>query len=295
MAPSRPIVRTLAVRALVVVGLVLVVGCSDDGETTTAGSGLEMPTETTGVADSTEGDGTEATTTESEPEDVESTPANAGAVDPAVAEPACAGFAGFFPMPVQGEEPMDDTGLLDALEGLAADGPEPLRTQAQAVLDLEAIDSGEAELSEEEMVVAYQEGLVAVRGIYAWALDTCEVDDVVWACVELNGAERFETVGEAIAGDDGTEIVTTTTEPGAARPEDVYAEAEMDGDPVEVSRTDDHVLVAWLDADGHAVATLDVIDDGGWRHDGRTTCDDGEDSEDDEGFAPVGGPIEPGG
>jgi hypothetical protein len=271
MPAPRPIARTLAV----LLGLLVLAACSDDGETTTAGTGLAMPEETTEVPDTTD---PTTTTTADDPEDDTPTtaPPTTPAVDPVVAD-ACEGFAGTLLLPVGTEPPEDDSAMLDAIESLAAEGPEDVRADAEALLWLVEAEEDESllELPPEELSARMQEGYRAVEAVFAWARDTCDVDGVLWSCAVTSGAMEFETVGEAIEGPDGdAEIVTPTTEPGAAAPEDVYSEALSEGEPVEISRTDDEVVVAWLDEDGHAVEVMTVIDDGGWRSDGIERCDD---------------------
>jgi hypothetical protein len=261
MAPSRPLVRSLAALGLVA----LLAGCADDGETTTT------------EASST----TEAT----------STPAGTG-----VEAEACAGLAGWFPRPVTATEPPeDDSAAVAAIELLATEGPEPVRSSARAVLDLQALEDDGApweDAEEGEVQAAYTEGLAGAEDLYRWALGSCPTSEVVWSCLETSGRTTFATVGEAIAGPDGeTDGVTTTTASGAATPEEVVAEGVSEGDPVEISRSDAEVVVAWLDAEGHAVEALTVVDDDGWRSDGSVLCEDLATA--DEDFEPIGEAVEP--
>ncbi|HEV7722737.1 MAG TPA: hypothetical protein VGO60_15700, partial [Iamia sp.] len=235
--------------------------CTDDGESTTAG---------------------EAATTTVPGETIDAT----------LAETVCAGFQGTLVSTVAGETPDDDSPLSDALEALADAGPEPLRTEAQALLTLDAIEGGDpsvAGLSEEEASAAYEEGMAAVESLFEWALGECPTDEVVWGCFEQNSQATFATVGEAIGGD-GDEAPTTTSAPGASTPEELYDEADSEGDPVEIIRTDDDVLVAWLDERGFAQESLAAEEDGGWHVGERRTCDDDPTFENDD-FEMVGEEI----
>lgn len=287
MAPSRPLVRSLVALGVVA----LLAGCSDDGETTTAGAGLALPSETTEAPDPTDAPATTGSPTTAAPP----TTTAVAAVGPEAE--ACAGLAGWFPRPVTATEPPeDDSTAVAAIELLATEGPEPVRSQARALLDLQAFEDAGAPLEdveEGEVQALYDEGLAGAEALYQWSIATCGTTEVVWSCPETTGRTTFATVGEAIAGPDGdTGGVTTTTAPGAATPEEVFAEGVSEGDPVEISRSDGEVVVAWLDAEGHAVEVLTVVDDDGWRSDGSVLCADLDAEE--SGFRPVGEAIEPG-
>lgn len=100
----------------------------------------------------------------------------------------------------------------------------------------------------------------------AWAAGTCEVDGPVWSCIARSG---FRPVGEAIAAEDGS------LPPPARAPEEVVADGDHAGERVEVSRTDDRVLFAWLDEDGLAVRSEVVLRDpgeGAWTSGQTSEC-----------------------
>lgn len=271
MAPIRPLSRLLV--ALGALALV-VTGCSDDGETTTAGSGLDLASTTTEVV---EGGGDETTRPASTAEPSATTEAepDTGGVDPAVAETACAGLEATILLPVDADQPEDDSVLLDALNALAESRPAPVGEDAATVRTL-AIAEGDPEveaLPPEAIDALVVDAFHALERVQDWGREACTVEGIGWACPATDSVTEFEVIGEAIGGDD----TTTTTEPGAATPEDVFAEGESEGDPVVVSQTEDEVVAAWLDEDGYAVEVITVIEDDGWRSDGIQECLDAED------------------
>ncbi len=270
--------RTLA-RALVIAGaLVLVTGCSDAGGTTTA-TGLDLSSTTTEVAEERDDDTTTTGATATTASTTTTSTTTTSTTEPSVetVDVACAAFGDTMLRPIGSEPPeRDDDAFLAALEALVAAGPEPTPGAAAAVLALDdASAAAEAgTLSPEEALAALRashEGLVALQD---WALGACPVEGVVWSCPVLTGLRTFVPVGEPIADEDGELPPPTTTAPPMASPEEVYAQAESDGEPVEISRTDDEVVVAWLDDAGHAVEVLTVVDADGWRSDGTMACDD---------------------
>lgn len=291
MAPHRLIAR----RAAVVLGAasLLLAACGDEGEPTTAGAGVDLASTTTEQPDGEEGASEPSPTTAAPTtEDVTPTtggPANVGAIDPALTSEVCPGLVGFLVRPVGAEPPADDAPLGDALARLAAEAPDPLGAQAAAVLALDELDDGAGSVddrAEVERIVA--DGYAGIEGVHGWALNQCPVDGVVWSCLEIDRREVLSTVGEGIGGEEST----TTTEPGAATPEAVVSAHEAEGEPVEVRRTEDEVLVAWLDDDGRAVESMTVVEDGGWRDDGGQSCTSSPSGpSEDEGFGMVGEEI----
>ncbi len=204
---------------------------------------------------------------------------------------ACASMAESMLLPLDTEgDQVSDAALPATMEVLAGSGPAEVRGPAEAVLALEEMgeltDEEVMALSAEEqdrLVAEAQEGDAALDEIYLWGLDHCEVDGVLWACAVPGGRSRFTKIpmeGEPPA----------TTEPGAATPEALYAEADRDGEPIEVRRADDRVLVAWVDDAGHAVESLELADEDGWRVDGQLACEEPGDRAD--GFEPVGEEVE---
>ncbi|HMJ77615.1 MAG TPA: hypothetical protein VK507_16670 [Iamia sp.] len=263
MAPSRPLVRILAALG----ALVLVAGCTDDGETTTAGSGLAMPSETTEAPE-----GGDPTTTTSEATEPATTTEATPAADPEVVAAACPGLEATILLPVDVEYPDDDSVLLDALNALADARPEPVGEDAAVVRTLMAAE-GDPEveaLPPEAIDALVVDAFAALERVQDWGRDACVVEGIGWACPATDGVTKFEMVGEAIGG--GDDDTTTTTEPGAATPEQVFTEGVSDGEPVVVSRTEDEVVAAWLDENGDAVEVITVIEDGGWRSDGTQQC-----------------------
>lgn len=256
--------RSLTTRAAAaLVALALFAGCTDDPETTTAGPGAASTDETA------EGPGTTGSATTDPEGTAPLGPAEAEAVDA-----ACASLGGTLLRPVGDDHPSNDDALRSAMDVLAADGPEPARSHAEALIALDALDDDETYLSldEAEIEAISEDGYAGIEGLLEWGIDTCATTEVIWGCVATTGRDTFTSVGEPIGGEDDASA-TTTTEPGAATPEDVYSEAESDGDPVEISRTDDEVIFAWVDERGLAVESLTVVDDGGWRSDGGEVCD----------------------
>jgi len=279
---------TLTLRALVAVGaLVLVAGCTDDGETTTAG--LDLGSTTTEVS---EGGGDDPTTTETASTEATgpatTTEGTSAAADPELVAAGCPGLEATILLPVDAEYPEDDAVLLDALNALADLRPDPVGEDAAVVRTLIAAE-GDPEmeaLPPEAIDALVVDAFAALERVQDWGRDACTVEGIGWACPATDGATKFESVGEPIGGDD----TTTTTEPGAATPEDVFAEGESEGDPVVVSRTEDEVVAAWLDENGDAVEVITVIEDGGWRSDGTLECLDPEDLVEEPQFET----IEPG-
>lgn len=254
-------------RALVAVGLVLVAGCRDDGETTTA-TGLALGSTTTEVAEG----GVDSTTTSVTSTSTTTTSTTTTTTpDPRVetVATACEAFLGTNLRSVGTDATVDDATYAAALEALVAGGPEPTPGAAASVLALEDANDAVAAgtLSYEEAAGALQDAYDAGEVLHHWGLDTCPVEGVVWSC-SLTSTQRYAPPGDSTDG--GGEA--TTTVPGAARPEDVFGEAATEGEPVEISRTDAEVVVAWLDGEGHAVEVLTVVDDAGWRPDRRQAC-----------------------
>ncbi len=252
----------LARSAAALTTLVLLVACADDPETTTAGPGDAAADEATEPPETTGPDPTDA---------AETTP-----LSPAEAEAvavACTALDGTLLRPVGQEHPSDDEALRTAMAVLSTDGPEPARSHAAALIALDALDDDEVYLSldEAERRAITEDGYAGLEGLLEWTIATCEITEVVWGCVATTRTDTSTSVGEPIGGEG--EDTTTTTEPGAAAPEDVYSEAASEGEPVEIRRAEDEVLVAWLDERGLAVESLTVVDDGGWRPDGGEVCD----------------------
>lgn len=285
-------------RALITVGaLALLAGCSDDGETTTA-AGLDVSAATTEGGDTDTADTTESTPTTEAPGDEPATTVPSGPEAEAVAQ-ACVVFGETMLLPVGTEyepSPAGDAAFLDALTVLADTGPAEVRADAAAFAALTETDTltdeEVMEMSPEELdaiMATMQEGYQAAERVYDWMLGACEVDGIVWACPTASSRGTFTPVGDSIDGED--EPVPSTTEPGASTPEELYGEAESEGEPVEVSRSDEKVVVAWLDEDGHAVEALIVVEDDGWRSGGTMVCDDPTDPGADDGFEPIGEEI----
>jgi hypothetical protein len=229
-------------RALMAVGgLALLAGCSDGEDRSSDGAGLDLSSTTSAPASDADGEAA-----------------------------VCRGLEETLLLPVDAEYPEDDSALLDALEAVAANGPD--RPSADATMWLELVrnvrDGVGPGTSDAELNSTVAEGYQALARVYGWALDACPVEGIVWACPETTARTALPDVGE-----DVEEEVTTPTEPGAATPEEVVdTEADGVGERVEVRRTDAEVVVAWLDDDGHAVEVVSARDDAGWRSDGSVTC-----------------------
>jgi len=163
-----------------------------------------------------------------------------------------------------------------ALERLAADGPDPVAADAAALLEVSDVDEDEVTT---DLVV---EARAAGERLIAWAAESCEIDGTVWSCPVRSA---FRTVGARIDDGGGEDLAPDRT------PEDVVADSADAGERVEVSRTDDEVLFAWLDGDGLAVRSEYVTRDGGdWSSVETGECDPGEGA----AFTMVGedGPVE---
>ena len=114
---------------------------------------------------------------------------------------------------------------------------------------------------------------------------------MAWACATPASFVLVATNNAFVEGDPGdtgedlaptttgTNVYGRTTEPAPVRDsvEAVVEDVGREGEPVEISRTDDRVEVGWLDDDGLVVETVIAArTDGGWAQAGAAACADQE-------------------
>jgi hypothetical protein len=242
-----------------VTALALASGCSDAPPPvdTAGGTTASQGEATTTAADGA--DGEEAPPAEAAPADDRSLDGEAMAttcadLDVAVLEQV----EGVTPEP----SPSEDE-VMRAFDRLAdADAPE-VAAMASDVVPLFALDPDDMSMERQ------QAGIQAMEGLLEWGAARCDVDAPIWACLYRSS---FQPVGEAILDPD--DPVPPPTEPGAATAEQALAPEDGEGERVEVERTDDVVVFAWVDERGNATSSRTVTrsEGGGWVAGVSTDC-----------------------
>lgn len=234
---------------VVVVAVLLLAGCGDDGEDVTS---------TDTGSDATSGGGDTCADL-------------AASVLLVVEDPGPADDRPEDAPPPQEEiEAWEEAG--PALERLAGDGPEELRDDAQVLAEIFGLPWDEVTAEDGEAMVEPADRLIA------WGAGECDLDGPAWRCTDRG---TFRTVGAPIDASPGVGFAT----PEAVAD---TADVDPTWERVEVERTDERVTFAWLDAEGLAVRseTAVAVDDGSWTSDQTTACDAGVEDlpvEQDEG------------
>ena len=222
----------------------------------------------------------------------------AGPAPTGVVAEACAVFAGDVVRIVgEPEGPAGFDELQAAIEGLATDGPEEVRPIADQLLDALAIaaittdeefEDALEQMGEEAWLETLYGSVTTADELVTWAAPTCAPGELVWSCATPRSFVLVAT-NNAMVGDDpgdasqevaptttGTNVWgRTTTEPAPVRDsvEAVIEDVDREGEPVEISRTEDRVEVGWLDVDDLITETVIAErTDGGWARAGAAAC-----------------------